>query len=145
MDARDPREGGHDVALWTDLEGLTVAGRYELHAHLATGGMAAVFRGWDLRMRRPVAVKLLRDDAGDDLHDTDLARFRREARAIAALRSPHIVEVYDFVEDGGRTYLIMELVDGPNLKQRIHDAGPLSADEALTCAIHVCRALAQAH
>ena len=138
------------MAQWTELQGMTVASRYELHTHLATGGMAAVYRGWDLRMRRPVAVKLLRDDAGDmgDVETSGgrpLARFRREARAVAALRSPHIVEVYDFVEDAGRTYLIMELVDGPNLKQRIHDAGPLAAEEALTHAIHVCRALAQAH
>lgn len=132
------------MALRTDLEGLTVAGRYELRAHLATGGMATVFRGWDLHMRRPVAVKLLRDDAAD-LCDTELARFRREAHAVAALRCPHIVKLYDFVECDGRVCLIMELVDGPNLKQRILDAGPLAVEEALTYAIHVCRALAQTH
>ncbi len=136
-----------DVALWTDLEGLTIADRYELRAHLATGGMAAVYRGWDHRMERPVAVKLLRDDGNTDAgaHQAELERFRREARAVAALRSPYIVEVYDFIADDGRAYLIMELVDGPNLKQRILDAAPLPVEEALTYAIHVCRALAKAH
>jgi serine/threonine protein kinase len=133
-----------DVALWTDLEGLTIAGRYELRSHLATGGMAAVFRGWDHRMERPVAVKLLRDGNGV-VGDADLERFRREARAVAALRSPHIVEVYDFITDDERNYLIMELVDGLNLKQRIWHTGPLPVDEALTYAIHVCRALTQTH
>ena len=134
------------MALWTELEGMTIAGRYELRAHLATGGMAAIYRGWDYRMERPVAVKLLRDDGDDgDVSHAELERFRREARAVAALRSPYIVEVYDFIASGGRTYLIMELVDGPNLKQRILDAAPLAVEEALTYAIHVCRALAQAH
>ena len=135
------------MALWTDLEGLTIADRYELRAHLATDGMAAVYRGWDHRMERPVAVKLLRDDGNTDAgaHQAELERFRREARAVAALRSPYIVEVYDFIADDGRAYLIMELVDGPNLKQRILDAAPLPVEEALTYAIHVCRALAKAH
>lgn len=128
---------------WKDLEGATVAERYELRRHLATGGMAAVFGGWDRQLGRPVAVKMLR--TLEDADDTELRRFCREARAIAALRSPHIVDLYDFLEDGGCYYLVMELVGGKTLKQLLIERAPLPVESALSIAIQVCRALAIAH
>lgn len=128
---------------WKDLEGVTVAERYELRRHLATGGMAAVFGGWDRQLERPVAVKMLR--TLEDADDTERRRFCREARAIAALRSPHIVDLYDFLEDGGCYYLVMELVGGMTLKQLLIERAPLPVESALSITVQVCRALATAH
>lgn len=129
--------------MWTALEGVTVASRYELRAHLATGGMAAVFRAWDHRLCRPVAVKVLRElDSADP---SAIERFRREARSTAALQSPYIVDVYDFLRDDGCYYLVMELVEGINLKEHLALNGPLPPEEAFPIAIQVCRALEAAH
>lgn len=142
--SREPTSAGRGRRrIWTALEGITVGGRYELQAYLATGGMAAVFRGWDHRLGRPVAVKTLR--LLDAAEPVDVERFRREARAAAALRSPKIVEVYDFFADQGCYYLVMELVEGINLKQRIATHGPLDPAEALAIAIEVCQGLEVAH
>lgn len=129
--------------MWTALEGVMVGGRYELSAHLASGGMATVFRGWDHRLRRPVAIKTLQglDSAGAQ----DVERFRREARAAAALASPHIVEVYDFFSDEGCYYLVMELVEGVDLKRYLRQHGPLPVREALAIAAQICLALEESH
>lgn len=131
------------VSMWNALEGVTVAERYELQSYLATGGMAAVYRAWDHRLARPVAIKVLRQL--EDAEPRAIERFRREARAAAALRSPHIVEVYDFVEDYGCHYLVMELVDGINFKQQIVERGPLAPDYVVAVAMQICRALQAAH
>lgn len=129
--------------MWTALEGVTVASRYELRAHLATGGMAAVFRGWDHRLCRPVAIKVLHQlDSADS---SAIERFRREARSTAALQSPYIVDVYDFFRDDGCYYLVMELVEGINLKEQLARNGPMAPEEAFPVAIQVCRALQVAH
>lgn len=129
--------------MWTALEGQTIGARYEIRRHIATGGMAAVFQGWDLRHNRLVAIKVLRqlDNATSD----ELARFRREARIVATLGCPQVVKVYDFLEERGCAYLVMEYVDGGTLKERIAEHGPLPPREALTLAADVCRALAYAH
>ncbi|HKV84518.1 MAG TPA: serine/threonine-protein kinase [Ktedonobacterales bacterium] len=129
--------------MWTTLDNVMVGGRYELREHLATGGMAVVFRGWDFRLRRPVAIKVLRDL--EDADELVIERFRREARAAASLQHPHIVEVYDFFEEDGCYYLVMELVDGPNLKEHLVKTGPLDPDSALRIAAQVCAALDAAH
>lgn len=129
--------------MWTALEGITIADRYELHSHLATGGMSAVFRAWDHRLQRPVAVKILRQL--EDAEPEAIERFRREARATAALRSKHIVEVYDFVEEYGCYYLVMELVEGHNLKEDIFASGRLDWHTALDVGTQICHALQVAH
>lgn len=131
------------MSTWNLLEGVTVAGRYELQEYLANGGMATVYRAWDHRLARPVAVKVLRQ-----LEDADpfaVERFRREAHAAAALRSPYIVEVYDFLEEDGCHYLVMELVEGINFKREIVERGPLPAAHVVAVAIQVCRAIQAAH
>src|SRR5215475_5665779 len=99
------------------VEGITVGRRYEVQQHLATGGMATVFRGWDHLHERPVAIKMLR--ALDEANPADLARFRREARVLSSLHCPQIVEVCDFTEEDGCHYLIMELVEGVTLKEHL--------------------------
>lgn len=129
--------------MWTALEGVMVGGRYELSAHLASGGMATVFRGWDHRLRRPVAIKTLQELDSADARDVE--RFRREARAAAALASPHIVEVYDFFSDEGCYYLVMELVEGVDLKHHLQQHSPLPVPEALAIAAQICLALEESH
>ncbi|HEY7848419.1 MAG TPA: serine/threonine-protein kinase [Ktedonobacterales bacterium] len=120
-----------------------IAQRYELGAPLAHGGMATLWHGWDRRLCRPVAVKTLRDD---DLHDESLrTRLRREALVSAALSHPHIVEVHDVVEEDERLYLIMELVEGEDLKRRIAQRGALDPLDALEIAQQMCLALEAAH
>ena len=129
--------------MWTTLEGIMVTSRYELQSHLATGGMAAVFRAWDHRLRRPVALKMLRALA--DAEPRAVERFRREAKATASLRDPHIVEVYDFFAERGCYYLVMELVEGRNLKDCLAAYGRLPIATALAIAAQVCEALDAAH
>jgi serine/threonine-protein kinase len=125
------------------LEGTTVGRRYEIQGHLAAGGMALVYRGWDHRLNRPVAIKMLRQF--EDLRPRDVQRFRREARTAAMLHCPQIVEVYDFFEEEDGSYLVMELVEGVNLKERLARSGPLPPAEALGIAAEVCEALDCAH
>ncbi len=125
------------------LEGTTVGRRYEIRRHLAAGGMSLVYRGWDHRLNRPVAIKMLRQF--EDLRPRDVLRFRREARTAAMLHCPQIVEVYDFFEEEDGSYLVMELVEGVNLKERLARSGPLPPAEALSIAAEVCEALDCAH
>lgn len=131
------------MSIWNALEGVTVAGRYELQTYLATGGMAAVYRAWDHRLARPVAIKVLRQLEDAEPHAVE--RFRREAQAAAALRSPYIVEVYDFLEEDSCHFLVMELVEGINFKQEIIERGPLPSAHVVSIAIQVCRAIQAAH
>src|SRR5262249_23107856 len=125
------------------LDGVIVGNRYEVQQHLARGGMATVFRGWDRLVDRPVAVKVLR--AHDEANPTNLERFRREALALSTLHCPQIVTVYDFLEEEDCSYLIMELVEGVNLKRHLVEHGPLPPVEALLLAAQVCQALECAH
>jgi serine/threonine protein kinase len=127
----------------TTLEGLFIGGRYEINQHIATGGMAAVFRGWDHRVERPVAVKVLRQLDHADKAAT--MRFRREAHAAAMLHHPNVVQAYDFFEEHGCHYLIMEYVEGINLKQYLRRHGPMPAHHALSIVTQVCSALQAAH
>ncbi|HEX8997274.1 MAG TPA: serine/threonine-protein kinase [Ktedonobacterales bacterium] len=120
-----------------------IAHRYELGQTLALGGMATVWRGWDRRLCRPVAVKTLRQEDLDDA--TAHTRLRREALVLAALSHPNIVEAHDVVEEDGWPYLIMELVEGEDLKRRIHQRGAIDPLEALGIARQMCEALHAAH
>ena len=117
-------------------------GRYEIRGELGEGGMAAVFRGYDPRFGREVAVKVIlqRFMDNESLH----IRFEREARTIAALEHPAIVPVYDFGEDETRPYLVMRLMTGGSLKDRL-EQGPLSTSEALTIVQRIGGALNEAH
>ena len=120
-----------------------LARRYELGRLLAQGGMATLWRGWDRRLCRPVAVKTLRED--DTAEPNAHTRLRREALVSAAVSHPHIVEVHDLIEVDGHPYLIMELVEGEDLKQRIRQRGALDPFDALAVARQTCMALAAAH
>ena len=120
-----------------------VDGRYRVEAQIARGGMATVYRARDLRLDRPVALKVMRPDLAHD--QAFVHRFQQEARAAARLSHPHIVSVYDQGEDGDLVFLAMELVDGPTLRDVIEHRAPASARQALTLMVPVAEALAEAH
>ena len=117
-------------------------GPYDIIAPIGAGGMGEVYRGRDPRLRRDVAVKILK--AGEPIDDASRDRFAREARAIAALNHPHICAVYDVGVDGGTDYIVMELLDGETLASRLA-AGPLPLAEALRDARQIAAALDAAH
>src|ERR1017187_4386577 len=117
-------------------------GPYEVVAPLGAGGMGEVWRARDPRLGRDVALKVLPDDMSRDTGR--IARFRAEARAASALNHPNIVAVYDIGEDGGRTYLAMELLEGTNLRQLLDDGTPL-LPKALQIACQIAEGLAAAH
>ncbi|MBX5448605.1 protein kinase domain-containing protein [Thermogemmatispora sp.] len=127
----------------SQLEGTLIAGRYEIREHIATGGMASVFKTWDHRVERIVAIKVLRSLDKNDLRAVE--RFRREARAAAALAHPNAVTIYDFVEEGGQYFLVMEYIQGPTLKQLITQRRRLQVREAFEIACQVCSVLQVAH
>src|SRR2546421_4536067 len=122
---------------------MRIAGRYEVREHIATGGMASVFKTWDHRVQRLVAMKVLRSLDKNDLRAVE--RFRREARAAAALAHPNAVTIYDFVEEFGQYFLVMEYIHGPTLKKEILDRRHLQALETLEIAAQVCAVLQVAH
>jgi serine/threonine-protein kinase len=125
------------------FEGTLIAGRYEIREHIATGGMASVFKTWDHRVERIVAIKVLRSLDKNDLRAVE--RFRREARAAAALAHPNAVTIYDFVEEMGQYFLVMEYIHGPTLKQLIGQRRQLQPREAIEIAAQVCAVLQVAH
>src|SRR5262249_7522125 len=90
---------------------------YRVEALLGRGGMGVVYRAWHLRLNRAVALKMLL--AGPGARPEELARFQREAQALAALRHPNVVQVFDAGDVDGRPYFTMELVEGSNLADQI--------------------------
>src|SRR5437667_4598955 len=125
------------------FDGTLIAGRYEIREHIATGGMASVYKTWDHRVERIVAIKVLRTLDKNDLRAVE--RFRREARAAAALTHPNAVTIYDFVEEWGQYFLVMEYINGPTLKQLIGQRRQLQPQLAIEIAIQVCDVLQVAH
>ncbi|GGZ78900.1 protein kinase [Streptomyces echinoruber] len=117
-----------------------LAGRYRLDALIGSGGAADVHRGFDLRLKRPVAVKVFRTGADADMEE----RFGNEAVILARLQHPGLVTVYDAGRHDGRAYLVMQLIEGPTLKARIAE-GTLSPGETAALGAHLARALAHAH
>jgi eukaryotic-like serine/threonine-protein kinase len=125
------------------LVGTQLSGRYRLDEKVGAGGMSTVYRARDMTLERDVAVKLMhREIAADSDH---LERFRREARAVAQLSHPYIVNVIDAGEDEGRPYIVFEYVQGETLKDRIRRLGRLPVAEAVAYAVEIARALGYAH
>lgn len=124
--------------------GATVLGnRYEILRKIGDGGMAFVYQARDKLLNRIVAVKVLRPEFVDD--QEFLVKFKREAEAVASLSHPNIVNVYDVGEDGKVHYIVMEYVDGQNLKEIIQEEGRLEEYTALDIAKQIARALSAAH
>src|SRR5262245_60611155 len=121
----------------------TRLGPYEVVAPLGAGGMGEVYRARDDRLAREVAIKILPSHLTDSPPARE--RFRREARAIGALQHPHICTIHDVGEtDDGQTFLVMELLQGETLQQRLA-RGPMAPAELIDLAIALSDALAAAH
>ncbi|MHB1047723.1 MAG: protein kinase domain-containing protein [Thermoanaerobaculia bacterium] len=120
----------------------TTLGTYEIGPPLGAGGMGEVYRARDSKLRRDVAVKVLPATLAADA--AALARFEREALAVAALSHPNILSIYDFGSAGGVTYAVMELVEGETLRSLL-SGGPLPVPRAVDVALQVARGLAAAH
>jgi len=120
----------------------TRLGPYEIQTPIGAGGMGEVYRARDTQLEREVAVKVLFADIALDAERFD--RFEREARALAALNHPHIAQVYGMAREGDVRGIVMELVDGPTLAERL-TTGPIPLDEALPLARQLADALEYAH
>lgn len=125
------------------METVMLNNRYRLLELVGSGGMAVVYRGVDTLLQRQVAVKVLRESYSGD--PAFLARFRREAQAAANLDHPNVVTVYDVGQDGDRHYIVMEYVQGQDLKTLIRQKGQLEVGEALDIAIQIAAGVGHAH
>jgi serine/threonine-protein kinase len=118
-------------------------GRYELDRKIGEGGMARIYAGRDLRLNRRVAIKIPHAHLAGD--PDFIERFRHEAQAAAMLSDPNIVDVYDVGKDGDINYIVMEFVEGTDLKTLIAAQAPLPVERAVAIAEQVARGLAAAH
>ena len=117
-------------------------GPYEITDMLGAGGMGEVYRARDVRLERPVAIKVLREHLA---HDRDaLQRFEREAKAVAALSHPNILAIHDFGSDGGIAYAVTELLEGETLRERLRGAA-FPWPRAVRIADALAEGLAAAH
>jgi serine/threonine-protein kinase len=122
--------------------GKVIAKRYRLDEHLGEGGMGSVWIGWDQQLERKVAVKFMSAHAIES--GMLRARFDREAKAAARLRTKHVVEVHDFGIDLGAPYIVMELLEGEDLRTRLKRMGRLPLDEVATIVLQAAKALQKA-
>src|SRR5215467_8753985 len=120
----------------------TQLGSHEITALLGKGGMGEVYRARDLKLKREVAIKILPEEF---LRDADrVSRFQREAEVLASLSHPNIAGIYELAEAENSKYLVLELVEGETLADRIA-RGAIPAREALEIAADICEALEAAH
>jgi serine/threonine-protein kinase len=123
--------------------GTLILNRYRLESLLGRGGMGSVWRAEHVQLKSPVAVKLL--DPSIATNEQVLARFLREAQAAAALRSPHVVQIFDYGVEEGTAFIAMEMLHGQSLSDRIAAIGKLSPDDTFRFLQQVLRAIAKAH
>src|SRR6202521_2200968 len=117
-------------------------GSYEVTALIGKGGMGEVYRAHDSKLKREVAIKILPDEFSRDA--SRVSRFQREAEVLASLNHPNIGSIYDLQEANGSRYLVLELVEGETLADRLN-RGAIPIDEALNIAKSICEALEAAH
>src|SRR5712691_8519812 len=120
----------------------TRLGPYEILSPLGAGGMGEVYKARDSKLKRDVAIKVLPRSLASD-PDT-LARFEREAKAVAALSHPNILAIHDFGTHAGTAYAVMELLEGETLRGKL-DAGPITQKQAVDYALQVAKGLSAAH
>jgi serine/threonine-protein kinase len=125
------------------MSATLISGRYELADRLGSGGMSSVYKATDRVLERTVAVKILAEHLSDD--DKFVARFRREALAVAKLIHPNIVQVYDTGVDEGRHYIVMEYVEGRSGAQLLQTRGRLGPEISVEIGTQACAGLDYAH
>ncbi len=124
-------------------KGELISDRYRIEDRLGSGGMSSVFRAQDTILERTVAVKILAEHLSDD--ERFVARFRREALAVAKLVHPNIVQVYDTGNDGGQYYIVMEYVKGKSGAQLLQSEGALDPETSVEIGVQACAGLDYAH
>src|SRR3954452_16176954 len=125
------------------MEAGTLSGRYETAERLGSGGMSNVYKATDRILERTGAGKILAEHLSDD--ERFVARFRREALAVAKLIHPNIVQVYDTGVDDGRHYIVMEYVEGRSGAQLLQTRGRLGPEPAVEIGVQACGGLEYAH
>ena len=125
------------------LVGTVLDDRYRVEVMIATGGTSSVYRGLDLRLDRPVALKIMEPRYAGDQHF--LTRFQREARTVARLKDPGLVAVYDQGIEGRHPFLVMELVEGGTLRELLRERGPMPPHAVAAVLAPVLGGLAVAH
>jgi serine/threonine protein kinase/Tol biopolymer transport system component len=120
----------------------TQLGSHEITALLGKGGMGEVYRARDLKLKREVAIKILPEEFSGD--EDRVSRFQREAEVLASLNHPNIANIYDLEEENGSRYLVLELVEGETLAERIA-RGSVPVEEALRISVQICEGLEAAH
>lgn len=133
---------GQEGATVGEVRRSLIDGRYRILRPIGAGGMATVFEGEDTLLGRLIAVKILHERHAGDM--SLVSRFETEAKALAALKHPGIVEVYDLGTDGDDRFIVMELVPGVPLKELVTN-GPLSLDQTIDIGVQVAKALDSAH
>jgi serine/threonine-protein kinase len=118
-------------------------GRYEIIERIGSGGMAIVYKAKDLLLNRIITIKVLREQFAAD--EDFVRRFRREAQSAASLSHTNIVSIYDVGKDGETEYIVMEYIEGNNLKEIIRNYAPLSTEQALNLGIQIAEAIRHAH
>src|SRR5437870_4913174 len=124
------------------LSAGTRLGPYEILGPLGSGGMGEVYRARDAKLDRQIAVKVLPERLSED--PEALARFEREARAVAALSHPNILSIFDFGREAGVSFAVTELLEGDTLREKL-SGGPLSARKVIDYAGQIAAGLAAAH
>ncbi|MFQ5923948.1 MAG: protein kinase, partial [Anaerolineales bacterium] len=125
------------------MEKELIGGRYQVLQQIGGGGMANVYLSRDLNLQRQVAVKQLRHNFADDAEFR--VRFLQEARAAANLVHPNIVTIYDFGRDPQDIYIVMEYVEGTDLKTLLRRRSPLPHPEAVRLILQICDGVGYAH
>src|ERR1700693_2991960 len=121
----------------------TRLGSYEVLAQIGAGGMGEVYQAHDTKLGRDVAIKVLPEAFA---HDPEkLSRFEREAKLLASLNHPNIATIHGLEDSSGTSYLVMELVSGENLAERVKREGAVPVEESLTIAKQIAEALEAAH
>ncbi len=126
-----------------DPIGEVFGDRYEVREEIGSGAFAVTYHGWDLRLDRAVAIKVLRDTYASD--PTPVQRFEREARAAASVSQGNVVDVYDFGRQDDQLYIVMQYVKGEDLKHLIIREGPLPRRRAANIALQILAGLAAIH
>lgn len=125
------------------VAGRVLAGRYQLESQIGMGGFGTVWRAQHLVLEAPVAVKLIDPEIAED--PRAIERFLREAKALASLRSPHVVQILDYGVEDQQPFMAMELLEGESLAERIERLGRLPAEQMVRVVVHVARAISRAH